>query len=143
MDVAVADDGDVAAVRPDVRRAATRRELGGSGPRPRSPDRREQQRKGRRSVEEEEEDAAEWAFPLRYVPEPADVEQIISDLNQRFSVSKLLRVIKEAARTATRCRATTSKFWSGCRLPVSGGTSLRRRHRARIVQWLLFHSARV
>jgi hypothetical protein len=47
--------------------------------------------------EEEHSDNAEgsdWEFPLRYVPRPHDVDDIVKQLDERYSLEELLRYIK-------------------------------------------------
>jgi hypothetical protein len=37
---------------------------------------------------------SDWTFPLKYVPRPADIDQVIRELEDRFSVENLLQFIR-------------------------------------------------
>lgn len=39
----------------------------------------------------------EWSFPLRYVPRPTDTDQIVSDLNEKYSIVRLLTYVKNSS----------------------------------------------
>ena len=38
----------------------------------------------------------DWSFPLRYVPRPADTEQIVRDFGDKYSLGSLLIVVKRS-----------------------------------------------
>ena len=38
----------------------------------------------------------DWAFPLRFVPRPTDIDQIVSDLNEKYSIVRLLTYVKNS-----------------------------------------------
>ena len=51
--------------------------------------------------EDDEEDDVrpkppDWSYPLRYIPKPTDVEQLVSDLNEKYSVAALLSFVKNS-----------------------------------------------
>jgi hypothetical protein len=38
----------------------------------------------------------DWEFPLRYIPKPPDVDQILANLDGKYSVSSLLALVKNS-----------------------------------------------